>query len=85
MDAEAVMEAALRIKTSILPGKRIEITSPELPEEGTVEVIVVLPEQEKPPRTVLDYLDSLPLRERSAEYWAQRERELQEERDSWDR
>jgi hypothetical protein len=79
------MESALRISTNILPGKRIEITAPELPEEGRVDLIVLLPEQ--PPKTIgiLDYIDAMPVRERSADYWAERDRELQADRDSWDR
>jgi hypothetical protein len=38
------MQAALRIQTTVLPGKRIEVTAPELCEGARVEVIVVLPE-----------------------------------------
>lgn len=70
------MESALRISTNILPGKRIEITSPELPEEGRVDLIVLLPEQPAKSVGVLDYIDTLPVRERSAEYWAARERDV---------
>jgi len=38
------MQSALRLETTVLPGHRVEITAPELPEGATVEVIVVLPE-----------------------------------------
>jgi hypothetical protein len=38
------MQAALRLQAAILPGKRIEITAPELPERGTVELVIFLPE-----------------------------------------
>ena len=37
------MRSALKLKTTILPGHRIEVTSPELPETGEVELIIVLP------------------------------------------
>lgn len=39
------MQAALRLETTVLPGHRLEITAPELPEGARVEVIVVLPAQ----------------------------------------
>jgi len=34
------MQSALRLSTTVLPGHRIEITSPELPEGACVELIV---------------------------------------------
>jgi hypothetical protein len=34
------MEAALRVNTTVLPGHRIEIITPELPEGAEVELIV---------------------------------------------
>jgi hypothetical protein len=37
------MQTALRIETTVLPGHRLEISSPELPEGARVEVIVVSP------------------------------------------
>jgi hypothetical protein len=39
-----MMQAALKLHAPILPGKRIEITAPELPESGTVELHIFLPE-----------------------------------------
>jgi hypothetical protein len=39
------MRAALRLETTVLPGHRLEVSDPELPDGATVEVIVVLPEQ----------------------------------------
>jgi hypothetical protein len=34
----------MRIRTPILPGKRIEVCIPELPESGMVELVVYLPD-----------------------------------------
>jgi hypothetical protein len=89
------MSQILRIETTILPGRRIEITSPDLPESGPVEVVVVVPapsaesgtrqDQGKSKETILEFLDRLPVRHHSAEWWAQREAELVKDRDSWDR
>jgi hypothetical protein len=42
------MQTALRLETTILPGHRLEISAPELPEGARVEVIVLWPEQPKP-------------------------------------
>lgn len=36
------MRSTLRVQTTILPGHRIEIVSPELPEGGRADVLVVL-------------------------------------------
>jgi hypothetical protein len=85
------MQAALKLKTRVLPGRRIEVTAPELPENVDVELIVMLPEESVSAaaspvfRSALEYLDSLPPLHRTPEEWAQIEREFQEERDSWDR
>jgi hypothetical protein len=45
MQKENTMQAALKLKTRVLPGKRIEVTSPELTENSEVELIVMFPEQ----------------------------------------
>jgi hypothetical protein len=37
------MQTASRTETKVLPGHRLEISAPELPEGARVEVIVVLP------------------------------------------
>ncbi len=80
------MESALRIRTAVLPGHRIELCSPQLPEGNTVEVIVVLPEAPatRKPRA-LDLLRSLPPGPRSARTWDELERAYREERNAWDR
>lgn len=79
------MQAALRLKAQVLPGKRVEFSAPELPEGGEVELIVVLPET-TPNRfsCAQDYLDSLPPLSRSPEEWAEIEREFIEERIAWE-
>ena len=54
------MQAALKLKTRVLPGKRIEVTSPELTEDSEVELIVMLagPPEEQAIRTRFDALAS---------------------------
>jgi hypothetical protein len=81
------MQAALRLKTRVLPGGRIEVTDPELPENADVELIVMLPEETEAPqefKDVLEFLDSLTPVQRTPAEWAQVEREFQQERNSWD-
>ena len=93
--------SALRVVTQVLPGGRIELTAPELPEGGTVEVVVILPRPAapapapaeaagtvpaaRPGEHVLDILASLPPGPRSGRTWEEVERHWQEERDAWDR
>lgn len=83
-------QTAIRLKTRILPEKRIEVTVPELPETGEVELFIVLPESPAPDASrrfpsVLEFIDSLPGRNRTPEEWAALERELQEEKEAWER
>jgi hypothetical protein len=37
------MQTALRLHTTVLPGRRIEVTDPELPEGSRVELIILFP------------------------------------------
>jgi hypothetical protein len=80
------MQSALRLETTVLPGHRLEVSAPELPEGARVEVIVVLPEEpSRERRSMLDLLATLPpgpLLFRTPE---EVNRYLQEERDSWER
>ena len=79
------MLTALRTETTILPGHRLEISDPQLPEGATVEVIVVLPEQPKPQfGSALEFLESLPPGPRAFPTWDEYERHLREEKDAWD-
>ena len=80
------MQTALRLETTVLPGHRLEISDPELPEGATVEVIVVLPQTAEPQFTsALDFLESLPPGPRAFKTWEEYEKHLREEKDAWDR
>lgn len=80
------MQTTLRMQATVLPGHRLEISNPELPDGMIVEVTVVVPEQQKRVRvSTLEFLATLPpgpLMFKTAE---DVNRYLQEERDSWDR
>lgn len=75
----------MRVLTTILPGHRIELSAPELPEGQTVEVIIRQPSNDVERCSMLDLLKSLPSGPRSFPTWQEVERHLQQERDSWDR
>jgi hypothetical protein len=80
------MQSALRLETTVLPGHRLEVTAPELPEGATVEVIIVLPEKREPHRmSMLEFVESLPPGPRAFPTWEEYERHLQEEKNAWER
>jgi hypothetical protein len=80
------MQAALRVETTVLPGHRVEISAPELPEGTRVEVIVVLPEAPAPRRiSMLEFVESLPPGPRAFPTWEEYEQFLREEKDAWER
>jgi hypothetical protein len=85
-------QAAIRLTTRVLPGKRVEFTAPELTVGDDVEVFVALPQA--PPETTqqeteyisaIDFLDALPPSTLTSEDWQRIEREIQVEKDAWDR
>jgi hypothetical protein len=78
------MQSTLRITTKVLPGDKIEIQVPEAQIGDSVEVFVVLPQKaELKKRSVLDIIEESRKRHpsRTAE---DIDRQLQEERESWD-
>ena len=82
------MQAALRLKTTVLSGRRIEVVARELDEGEEVELIVL--RQEPPSATTgyipaLDFLDSLPPSELTTDDWERIEQEIQEAKNSWER
>jgi hypothetical protein len=78
------MQTALRTEAVVLPGHRLEVSDPQLPEGAKVEVIVVLPEPSKPPRmSMFELLQSLPPGPRAFRTWEEYERHLREEKDAW--
>jgi hypothetical protein len=80
------MQTAVRVETTVLPGHRVEISSPELPEGARVEVIVALSKKTQSQfGSALEFLESLPPGPRAFKTWEEYERHLQEERDSWER
>jgi hypothetical protein len=79
------VQPALHLKTTVLPGNKIEITAAELKVGETVEVFLVLPDR---PGSVgpsaLDVIKSLD-GHRLFKSPEELDRHLQEERGSWDR
>jgi hypothetical protein len=80
------MQSALRLETTVLPGHRLEISTPELPEGAKVEVIVVLPEKPQPRRmSMLEFLATLPPGPLLFKTPEEANRYIHEERDAWER
>ncbi|MEJ5251629.1 MAG: hypothetical protein WHX60_07075 [Armatimonadota bacterium] len=75
------MQTTLRIHTIVLPGKRIELTLPELQEGERVEVIVMLSDTRPPTvrQSMLELVQALPQGPRSGRTWEEVERDFQEE------
>ncbi len=59
----STMQPAVHISTSVLPGKKIEISSPELPVGEAVDVFIILPHTTSPSRpstiNLLEHVRSL--------------------------
>jgi hypothetical protein len=77
------MTMPLQVRTTILPGHRIEIQAPELPEGHTVTVLVLVDEPPMPKRRLRDILANYPGGQlfRSAE---EADDYLRAEREAWD-
>jgi hypothetical protein len=77
-----------RIRTLVLPGGRIEVSSPGLNEGEAVDVEIhsanVASPGDEGRRRVLEMIRSLPPSTRTPEEWDAYDRAFQAERDSWD-
>jgi hypothetical protein len=79
-----MMSPALQIQTTILPGHRIEIAAPQLPEGLPVTVVVLMDDTTVPKRRLSEVLAGYPGGQlfHSAE---EVDAYLRAERDAWDR
>lgn len=80
------MQPALHITTQILPGNKIEIEIPEAAIGDTVDVFVVLPEKPKLKAqqiSIIEFLEEVHSK-RPPKSSEEIDRQLQEERESWD-
>ncbi|MEB3217053.1 MAG: hypothetical protein VKN72_12615 [Nostocales cyanobacterium 94392] len=76
------MQSALRVTTKVLPGNKIEIPEAEIGD--SVDVFVILPKKtQTKKRSVVDILEEVH-RKRSRRSAEKIDRQLQEERSSWD-
>ena len=79
------MSNTLRLSTTILPGNRLEICDPDLPEGAAVDVIVTIAQQPASQRTPMaEFIKSLPVGPRVYTTWEEYEQHLHEEKDSWE-
>jgi hypothetical protein len=79
------MQMALRVRTRVLAGGRIEVDSPELEPGAAVELIILLPEGTTVERrSAVDILAEAS-GHRAFKTAAEVDAYLREERDAWDR
>jgi hypothetical protein len=80
------MQTELRLETIVLPGHRLELSAPELPEGAKVEVTVVVQERQgREFASALEFLKSLPPGPRAFLTCEEYHQHLREEGNSWDR
>lgn len=78
------MQPALRITTKVLPGNKIEIEIPQAEIGDSVDVFVILPEKTEPKkRSVMEILEEVHAK-RPAKSVEEIDKQLREERESWD-
>ena len=77
------MQKALRFKTTVQPGGKIEILSPEL-QVGQMVAIIVMPSTPTPRRSAIDILEEAP-GQRLFKTAKEVDNYIEEERASWDR
>jgi len=79
------MQTILHTETTVLPGNRVEVSAPQLPEGAKVEVTVALAEQPTQERvSLVDFLKTLPPGPRAFKTWEEYEEFLRKEKESWD-
>ncbi len=81
------MKTLVRVRTKVLPGNRIEISDPNLPEGASVEVVVAhSPEPEGKRINLYEWLRARPPqpKPRGAVSWEEYEQLIQQERDAWE-
>jgi hypothetical protein len=78
------MHSIIQIQTRVLPGNRVEITSPELAEGEIVNVTVSKDESSRSKRSVLEMIESFPVG-RIFKSAKEIDAFLAEERRSWER
>jgi hypothetical protein len=77
------MQSALRMETTVLPGHRLKISAPELPEGARVEVIIGLSKQPQPQfAAALEFLKSVLLSPHAFPIWEEYVRHLREEKNA---
>lgn len=83
MQSTSIMQFALRIRTKVLPGNKLEIELPPGSEGEEVDVFVVLPEPKAQRRNILEFIKQA--RSQYAVKTAEEiDRQLQTEREAWD-
>jgi hypothetical protein len=81
-----VIFMSLKIQTIVGPGGKIELHAPGFQPGQRVELVIetIGVPSETSPADFLNWLETQPRQQRSAEEWAALDAELRAERDAWD-
>ncbi len=83
MQSTSIMQSALRIRTKVLAGNKLEIELPYGSEGEEVDVFVVLPSKPPQRRNILEFIEQA--RTQYAVRTAEEiDQQLQTEREAWD-
>ncbi|CBN57917.1 MULTISPECIES: hypothetical protein [Kamptonema] len=78
------MQSALHIKSKVLPGNKLEIDIPDGAVGDSVDVFIILPQKTEPKQvSVIELLEKVHS-QRAPRTAEEIDRELQEEKNSWD-
>ncbi|MBD2777078.1 hypothetical protein [Iningainema tapete] len=79
------MQPALHITTQVLPGNKVEIQVPEAAIGDTVDIFVILPDKpQTKKRSILELIEQIRSKRSTFRTAEDIDRQLQEERESWD-
>ena len=80
----------IKLKSKVLPGKRVVVESNELVVGEVIDVLIsrstIVPNEHKSRyKSMVEIVASTPEFRRTPDQWRERERSIQEEKNSWDR
>lgn len=84
------MQSSVRVRTTVLPGHRIDVAAPDLPEGADVELVVSIRQADpisadRKYRPMIEIAECRPVDPPPFGSWEAFDRFLQQEKDSWDR
>ena len=80
----------IKLKSKVLPGKQVIVTASDLIVGEDIDVLISRPaicleDSKAGLKSMAEIIASIPPSNRTAEEWKEREKSMQEEKNSWDR